>query len=319
MSYLARIAARASAAPASAQAGVRLQAGETQPSLTSQSPLVRFDQRLSLPGFAELGLGTAGGETNPSDGLTAMDGEAATPALGESAVGRTPEALLSSSPAVVSAPGAATSVATTATLTPLDGAPPPLRSSDESDRATTAPLLPAALAVARERAVPQATVPTSLTAIAVEAPSAETPSTRTATARLAPAEPSRLRAAANAPVLEERAEAVEKPGATAVAGPHAVLDAVARLDAWLRADASPAAPVTPVAAAFAAVPEALASAETMPAPTITIGKLEVEVVPPAPLARWSAPNPAPERRARPVRRAPEPMPAAARAFGWRQR
>src|SRR6186713_2961636 len=85
MSFLARVAARASASLPGAVATSARTAGEAAPSMPSRSPLVRFDQRLTLPSFVEMAHPTHGFEPSEpdADGLAAPSETAAPSGAGE--------------------------------------------------------------------------------------------------------------------------------------------------------------------------------------------------------------------------------------------
>jgi hypothetical protein len=333
MSFLGRIAARASAPP-SAVSAARTTPGVAQPAMASTSPLVAHDQRLTLPGFAEIAPGSpaAGGtigesgaseavsEGEPADAQSAGASVADRGGVAEVPIfspigGRERLGLSSDVPSVVAR--GASSVAGSAEVVPSRGSLRPDVSS----------------ASARDEAFARSSTSSGLTAsLEPLSPARSSASSEREAVRGAePTLPITVRDVAVSPepaAGESRAELGPPP--------RAVLDAVARLDKWLRADTGDGGTPTPgdarsakldattpatLAPSMAVAPqtEAAESASFAAAPVISIGRLEIEVVPPAPKAR-QAESRASERRARSVSRAPSaPAVSAPRSFGWRQR
>ena len=312
MSFLGRVAARASATP-SAVGVARTTPGVALPAMASTSPLVAHDPRLTLPGFSGIAPGAIGesGASDASGGEPAVDARSAGAGVGEL--------------------GPAAPVANFSPTVGYESAAPSFSFSPVVARGASRVVADASLpheAFTRSGAPPSATGSLAPLSPAPEDSSPAPSAVRGAepTARItvrdvaAPSEP-----AAGTPRTELEP------------APRAVLDAVARLDKWLRTDAGDGGTPTQGDARFgrteigtpaanvpvlAPVPraEAAEGASFAAAPSITIGKLEIEVVPPAPKARLSESNRAPERRARSVSRGPSAVAAAApRSFGWRQR
>jgi hypothetical protein len=310
MSFLGRIAARASApALGGGERGARSSVTEAVPVLTSKSPLVRFDQRLTLPGFAEMapvspGVGTGALE---ADGLAAPN-EAETPAATrESGAAVTDVSLPSSAPVRPVASDDAQALARGPRSFAPDASFAPLSST-----------VPAAFASGDER--PNSELETRQRGDVSDSAAFPPLASARAVAELTPAVDFRARVDAS-PQSDSAPDSPATPAPTESRAPaRTVLDAVARLDAWLRTESRDVDPALPLAALPAAGSQPFDAAESAAAPTISIGKLEIEVVPPALEARFRSAAPSQERRQRPVQRAPRPVPSGgARGFGWRQR
>ena len=354
MSYVARIAARATT-QGTLLGGEGRPLGEPTPATASTSPLVEFDQRLTLPGFSQLATLDDAGER-----AEAPTTSAAAPVVGGETSSDSPN---------VPAPPLRSSVAATAAAVfrsampaasaPAPSAAPVAPSAAARETSPAAGMIPFGRDV-RERAAfasrenpvtsssteslpaldptpaPVGRAPTKARGVRVTADAALRP------ARAMPPSARRSEAASIARPANERAEAlptavttrdVEKPVAPPTPS-GSLLDAMARLDAWIRTDAEPsvkpseplelAAPTTPalpaqapllVPAAYTSMPEA--GADSPDTPWISIGKLEIEVVPPPAPRVVHAPAPRRlERAARASRAFEAPRP---RAFGWRQR
>ncbi|HVR19047.1 MAG TPA: hypothetical protein VMS65_05110 [Polyangiaceae bacterium] len=294
MSFLGRIAARATAPSLAPGAGGARSTGEAAPNMPSRSPFVRFDQRLTLPGYAEVApvARATGSELDGADGLAASN-EAGTIGTSNDAVA-TPFAATSPAWAIL---GAAET----------ESAPERALAASDPSFALTPSASPSSLST-NERSTQAAEL----------RPPARLPEEAS---RPAPENASRDAAELTpAASLESRESAGRLGPADASASPRSVFDAVARLDSWLRTESRDVEQGLP-AAALSAAASSSDVAEPAVAPTISIGKLEIEVVPPALEARFRSATPSQEqRRQRPVQRAPRPVPSGgARGFGWRQR
>jgi hypothetical protein len=286
MSYLGRIAGRVSGAAA----------GGSAPALRSQSPLVAYDQRLATPQGAEIPhLDALGGDASieaewgeGTEAESAFDTVApGRPAPGMSAI--TLPGAEAFAPAAAEGPVA---VAAPSPASPRDErAAPPMRAALEMQAPIVPPVASSAAPIA-----PQAH------RLAPDAPAVRPSQTAPGEARDAPTSP---RFQYTPP---ERAEPPrESPHADAARALH---DAFSRLEAWMRtpterpADAKDAAtPALPSVPVRAAAPRALAAPprersralapqappQTQGAPRLTIGHIEVEVLPPPE-------RPRPERR-----------------------
>jgi hypothetical protein len=327
MSFLGRVAARASAgSPAGGAAQVA--PGVAVPAMASTSPLVAHDQRLTLPGFSDIAPGRAIGESGASE---APEGEpsadAPTAGLGVGERGPAAEAPIFSPTVGHENAGPAFTFSPVVARGLSSDAGAELAASSVSLRPDVSSMPTPLEAFSRPSASPSAT-----DSLATLSPAP--PSTSSERVALRGAEPTARITVRDVAVPSEPATGT--PPTELEPAPRTVLDAVARLDKWLRTDAgegsstpSDARPARTEAATPAAnVPvltptpraEAAESASFAAAPSITIGKLEIEVVPPAPKARLSESHRAPERRARSVSRGPSAVAAIApRSFGWRQR
>jgi len=330
VSFLGRIAARASA-KAVAAGGVRSSpvASESIPAMTSGSPLVRFDQRLTLPTFSEFGVlpapGASTAELDGVDGLAPGPGETSPPA----ATSRVASILAERPLPLDGVAGRAGPVSPMAEAS--SGVP------GENLNSATRTIAPSVDTFMSSR--------TSTSGVAdrsrdIQAPrwrgdEGTLPATEIAVGKQgAPIRQASVGQASVGQASVGQASVGQTP--VELTPNRSVLDTIARLNAWMRTegreiegqalDESSGRPSTalPAPGVATALPEAPARTDEdtgfSDAPMISIGRLEIEVVPPAARERSSLPQPAPQRR---QQSAPRTALSAAsgerRSFGWRQR
>ncbi len=331
MSYLGRIAARASVTPSSTSGGARhTPPGETAPGMASQSPLVQFDQRLTFPSFSESPRLSEDGsrEGAPLGGLETPRGTAE--AAASPSVSSTGSTISRKAIGSFASPSAGTgSLSSGNSEAPSTGVvlpAPPVGSAALKSTPETG------VSGSDERALPVSSGPSFAPELEVESDdvpvAAARPRIRTRTT------------AGEGGAFSPEARPTEGEGLNALApSARSVFEAIARVDAWVRRSESsaedaaesssgsppaalPTAPLASSALAFvpASYAQAATASELADAPSISIGRLEIEVVPPAPrVVQQSAPRGSTRSGRSETRPSRDFVFAASRPFGWRQR